>query len=331
MTTTATSGGAVSTTGTAYPETFARDVARDLARDPKQLQAKYFYDRLGSKLFEAICELPWYGITRGERALLEAHGDEIASVLGDPATLIELGAGSGEKLSVLLRAFERAGRESRVHLIDISPTALELSIRTLSRHRYTALVEHEATYETGLHEALVRQDTSASAMVLFLGSNIGNLGAPAADRFLRLLRAGVRRGDLLLLGADLVKPEADLVLAYNDPLGVTAAFNKNLLTRINRELDADFDLGQFDHRATWHATEGRIESHLVSRIGQTVCIPGAGCSVRFEAGESIWTESSYKYEPVTISAMGARAGFAVRDRWIEPQSRFALTLFEAVP
>ena len=315
---------------TGYPETFARDVARDLTRDPKQLQSKYLYDPLGSKLFEAICELPWYGITRGERALLETHGEAIVSVLGDPATLIELGAGSGDKLSVLLRACERAGRETRVHLIDISPTALALSIGTLSRHPDIPVVGHETTYEAGLHEALVRQDSGACAMILFLGSNIGNLSAPEADRFLRLLRTGVRHGDLLLLGADLVRPEADLVRAYDDPLGVSAAFNKNLLVRINRELDGDFDLGQFRHRATWHAADGRIESHLVSQVEQTVCITGAGCCVRFEKGESIWTESSYKYEPVTISDMGERAGFGVRHQWVEPRSRFALTLFEAV-
>ena len=328
--TTMTSSSGVLRPGAATRETFAIDVARDLTRDPRQLPSKYLYDPLGSRLFEAICELPWYGITRGERALLETHGEAIASALGDPATLIELGAGNGEKLSVLLRAFERAGRETLVHLIDISETALERSTLTLSRHPDTRVVGHQTTYEAGLHEALVRQDSRACAMILFLGSNIGNLSAPEADRFLRLLHTGVRQGDLLLLGADLVRPEAALVLAYDDPLGVSAAFNKNLLARINRELDGDFDLGQFQHRATWNAAEGRIESHLVSQVEQTVCITGAGCCIRFEAGESIWTESSYKYEPDTISEMGERAGFGVRHQWIEPQSRFALTLFEAV-
>ena len=307
-----------------------RGVAEGLARRPKQLASKYLYDALGSQLFEAICELPWYKVTRGERILLERARDTIVSRLGDPATIIELGGGSGEKLALLVDALERQGRSTRTHLVDISPTALALSRRTLSRHASATVLAHQATYMEGLRTALADPQGNAPAMVLFLGSNIGNLDLGEAHRFLRDIRMRLRAGDWLLLGADLVKPAQELVLAYDDPLGVTAAFNKNLLARLNRELAADFDLEQFEYRVLWNAEASRIESYLVSLAEQTVCITGAGCCVRFEAGEEIFTESSYKYEPAQIVVMGEIAGFASREQWVEPESRFALTLFESV-
>ena len=167
-------------------------------------------------------------------------------------------------------------------------------------------------------------------MVAFLGSNIGNLDPSAARTFLGTLRSILRVEDRLVVGADLVKPEAELVLAYDDPLGVTAAFNKNLLGRLNRELGANFDLDQFAHRAVWNATASRVEMHLESLCVQTVSIPGADCRVRFAQGESIWTESSYKYETEEIAALAAWAGFDRRDQWVEAESRFAVTAFDAV-
>ena len=144
-----------------------------------------------------------------------------------------------------------------------------------------------------------------------------------------MIRAALRSGDSLLLGTDLVKPEPDLILAYDDPLGVTAAFNRNLLVRLNRELDADFEIEQFAHRVVWNARESRIESHLVSQVEQTVCLPAAGCCVRFAEGETIWTESSHKYRPDDVVDLAARAGFAYGAQWIEPDAAFALTLFDA--
>ena len=165
--------------------------------------------------------------------------------------------------------------------------------------------------------------------MLFLGSNIGNFDPPGADAFLRHVRSVLSPGDLLLLGADLVKPEAELLAAYDDPLGVTAAFNKNLLVRINRELGGDFDLAAFDHRAIWNAAEQRVEMHLASRHAQEVRLAG-GVRIRFEAGETIWTESSYKYTEDSIADLGAQTGFAVSTQWIDPDARFALTLFEAI-
>ena len=304
---------------------FAQDVADGLARSPKQLPAKYLYDALGSRLFEAICELPWYTITRSEHALLAAHADAIMSGAGGCGAIVELGCGSGAKLSVLLSATD--GRATDVHLVDVSAAALAQSAQTLARHRRATLFPHRSTYEAGLRKAL-RSGAPGRALVLLLGSNVGNLSPEEADRFLREVRDQCRPGDRLLLGADLVKPEPALLLAYDDPVGVTAAFNKNLLARLNRELDADFDLGLFEHRVLWNAPASRIEVHLESLAEQLVCVRGAGCCVTFDAGERIWTESVHKYDPDEIVAMGARAGFARRAQWIEPESRFALTLFE---
>ena len=304
---------------------FLADVRRDLMLAPRQLQAKYFYDALGSQLFEAICQLPWYHIPRAERALLGGHAEDVAAALPDLTTIVELGCGSGTKLALLVERMRRG--PVLVRLIDISATALELSARTLGRLSQVSVVGHRAPYGPGLAAAVARRPPQGSMLVLFLGSNIGNFHPTAAEAFLREVRSSLRPGDGFLLGADLVKPETDLLLAYGDPIGVTAAFNKNLLDRINRELGGDFDLDGFDHRPRWNAPASRVESHLVSRREQTVHVRDADLTIRFAAGEAIWTESSYKYQASGIVDMGRAAGFASRAQWIEPTARFALTLF----
>jgi dimethylhistidine N-methyltransferase len=307
---------------------FACDVRRDLALVPKQLQSKYLYDALGSSLFEAICRLPWYRITRAEQRLLEAHAaDLVARLAGDVPLIVELGCGSGEKIVILAEAMQAAGRRGRVHLIDISRQALEQSERTLGRLRHISVVGHRETYEVGLRHAAQQREADSPVLVLLLGSNIGNFDAPAAGQFLHAVRAALAPGDALLLGADLVKPERDLRLAYDDPLGVTAAFNRNLLVRINRELGATFDLEAFAHVAVWNGDERRIEMHLESLRDQTVRIQD--WTVAFERGERIWTESSYKYDPGDIVTMGARAAFDTAQQWIDEAAGFALTLFSA--
>ena len=309
---------------------FAADVRRDLALVPKQLQSKYLYDPLGSSLFEAICRLPWYQITRAEHRLLIAHAPEIVAELGEgQSTIVELGCGSGEKLAVLAETLQRSGGSARVHLIDVSSQALEHTERRLTRLEHVSVVGHQSTYEVGLLDATRFRHGSGPIVVLLLGSNIGNFDPPAARTFLRRIRLALEPGDLLLVGADLVKPPHDLQLAYDDPLGVTAAFNKNLLVRINRELAGTFNLGAFDHRASWNRDEQRIEMHLVSSGAQSVTIAAAGMSVPFLDDEHIWTESSYKYEPDQIVRMGEDGGFALRAQWIEERARFALSLFEA--
>jgi L-histidine Nalpha-methyltransferase len=302
-------------------------VARDLALTPKQIQSKYLYDALGSSLFESICRLPWYRITRAESRLLSRSASEMVAPLGDPVTLIELGSGSGEKVALLAEALRTRRRRVAIHLVDISPTALELSERTLGALEHVSVVGHRATYEEGLRRAARERPATGGLLVLFLGSNIGNFDTPAAREFLAEIRRALRSGDALLLGTDLIKPVNELMLAYDDPLGVTAAFNKNVLVRMNRELGADFDLSAFEHQAIWNPVDRRVEMHLASARPQTVSIPRSGVEVKFEDGESIWTESSYKYEPQEVVEFVSEAGFTAHSQWMDPAARFALTLF----
>jgi L-histidine N-alpha-methyltransferase len=307
-------------------EPFALDVRDRLMQAPKTLPSKYLYDPLGSALFEAICRLPWYGVTRAEQRLLAREAAAISRA-ADPAFLAELGPGSGEKLATLARAIPRTQRPLRLHLIDISAAALDLATHTLSDLPRTEISSSRATYEEGLRELDRVRPAQGRAMVLFLGSNIGNFDPPEATALLRQVRDALRPGDTLLLGADLVKPEGDLLLAYDDPLGVTAAFNKNLLVRMNSELGASFALDRFAHCAVWDAEASRIEMHLVSLVDQDVHIPAAQCTVHFDRDETIWTESSYKYGTRDIDSLGTAAGFVQQDHWIDREGEFALTLF----
>lgn len=309
--------------------TFAADVRQGLGKAQKTLPSQYFYDALGSQLFEAICQLPWYPITRAENRLLERFAPSMVAGVPGVSDLIELGSGSGEKLALLLRAFNGRAAKLDVHVIDISEKAIELSRSALRDLPNIKVHAHPTTYEDGLRTIAAGATPRGARLVLFLGSNIGNFDTPAAEGLLADVRRALRPGDGLLLGADLVRAEAELVLAYDDPLGVTAAFNKNLLQRLNAELGADFDLDAFKHRALWNAEASRVEMHLVSCRRQTVRIPGAELEVAFAEGETIWTESSYKYTPEVIRELGQRAGFAQQEQWIEPTARFSTTLFRA--
>jgi dimethylhistidine N-methyltransferase len=312
-------------------EEFASDVHYYLSLQPRQLPSRYFYDDLGSALFDAICRLPWYHITRAETRLLAEHGRAILSRVAGLSTVVELGPGSGEKLATLVEA-GRSGPGHHPHLdlrlVDISASALELASRTLATLSDVSIATYQARYETGLRQAST-ETPGGSQLVLFLGSNIGNFDRPGAGAFLRGVRAGLAAGDMLLLGADLVKPERDLMLAYDDPLGVTAAFNRNLLVRINRELRGTFDIDAFAHRAVWAHGESRVEMHLVSRARQRVHVEAAGIDFVIGNGESIWTESSYKYTRAGIVVALERAGFRLVEQWIEEADGFALTLVEA--
>jgi dimethylhistidine N-methyltransferase len=310
---------------------FAEDVSFYLQLHPRQLPSRFLYDALGSALFDAICHLPWYRITKAELHLLRAHGATIGQVLRRGGRIVELGCGSGEKLAALLTSAGVA--DVHAHLIDLSEAALLRSMQTLAAIdgppiRVTA---HQATYEEGLL-ALPGENAARThpTLVAFLGSNIGNFDPPGAAAFLGEIRAALQPRDYLLLGIDLVKPERDLLLAYDDPLGLTAAFNKNLLLRLNTQLDANFDLDRFAHRAVWNGDALRVEMHLVSDGVQDVDV--ARCELRFrlEDGETIWTESSYKYEPAGVRELVEHAGFVQRNQWIDADARFALTLFQAV-
>ncbi len=268
-------------------------------------------------------------MTRAELGLLAAHGRQVFAHAGRISTVVELGSGSGEKLATLLDAGRAAGPLD-VHLVDVSPSALALSARALGGIDDIRIVTHRAPYEVGLEQVRDAGRTSGPMLALFLGSNIGNFDPPGADAFLRGIRRALAPGDALLVGADLVKPERELLLAYDDPLGVTAAFNRNLLVRINRELGGDFDVDAFAHRAVWNAAASRVEMHLVSRRRQRVRIAAAELDFEMDADESIWTESSYKYDPAGFVRLLERAGFRLAHQWIDREDGFALTLVDAI-
>ena len=307
------------------PAIFAADVRESLSRTPRQLPSRYFYDELGTSLFEAICRLPWYRITRAESSLLARHGREMLQPLERPVTLVELGCGSGDKLAIL--ASGAVQQVPQVQLVDISAMALEMARRRLEAVGLRHVVAHHATYEDGLARAVRSRVHEGALCVLFLGSNIGNFDRPVARALLGRVRRLLRPGDALLLGADLVKPERDLLLAYDDPLQVTAAFNRNLLRRINDELDGTFDLDGFVHRAVWRLEERRVEMHLVSTRRQAVRVGAVRLEITFEESEAIWTESSHKYEPEQILAEGKAAGFSRAKQWIDREAGFAVTRF----
>ncbi|HUF22501.1 MAG TPA: L-histidine N(alpha)-methyltransferase [Vicinamibacterales bacterium] len=308
---------------------FARDVAEGFARRPRTVPPRWLYDDLGSALFDAICRLPWYRITRAERALLAAHGRAVFDALRDPIEIVELGGGNGEKLDLLLDAAAARGRDVSVRLVDISQAALDAAReRLLARDRPPEVHLTHAPYETALG-AFADAHVSGSRLMLFLGSNIGNFDPSEARDLLGGLAGAAGAGGAVLLGVDLVKPEADLLLAYNDPLQVTAAFNRNLLARMNRDLGANFPLDTFAHQAVWSRHASRVEMRLVATAPADIRIPAAGVSTRFEAGEFIWTESSYKYTPARIAAMAGKVGLDVGRQWIDPAAGFALSVLSA--
>jgi L-histidine Nalpha-methyltransferase len=307
----------------------AGEVRHFLSQAPRQLPSRALYDALGSALFDAICELPWYPLTRAERRLIATRRDEILRSARMPARLVELGPGNGAKLSLLLGEAERTDFVRCIDLVDVSATALADAARRLREIHPARVTTYQARYEEGLVTAHRAARTGERTLVLFLGSNIGNFDPEGARAFLCHVRASLSPEDTLLIGADLVKPEAQLLLAYDDPLGVTAAFNKNLLLHLNAALGANFDVGAFSHRAVWNADAARVEMHLVSRIAQEVAIPTAGLAFSLEQDESIWTESSYKYTPDGFKRLLASAGLAMRERWIDDEGQFLLALAAA--
>ena len=309
----------------------ARDVKAGFAKKPRSLPPKYFYDALGSRLFEAIGQLPWYRITEAETRLLKNAAPLVARVLAGPVRVVELGSGSGEKLALVVDALRARRKRPDVHVVDLSAAAVSASLERLAKVPGVKARGHRASYEEGLSEAMKARRGRGECLVLFLGSNIGNFDPGDAVRLLRSVRGHLRPGDALLLGTDLVKPEGTLLAAYDDPLGLTAVFNLNLLVRLNRELGADFDLAAWKHRAVWSDEARRVEMHLVSLATQRVAIPGARVTADFEAGETIFTESSYKYGTEDVDRLVSAAGFRCERRWRDGSAKFALTLCRAAP
>jgi dimethylhistidine N-methyltransferase len=305
---------------------FAKDVRRGLTGQPKSLPPKYFYDELGSKLFEAICCLPEYYLTRAEKEILCQRADEIYSSASGarPLRFIELGSGSADKTRFLIEA--ALGRQDSLHYVpvDISEPSIYESCENLLRDypglRITAYVADYSEALEGIFDSLAGDFWN---VVLLLGSNIGNFDPQELRQLLRRLA----RANALIVGADLKKPADRLVPAYNDALGVTAAFNLNILIRINRELGGDFDLSQFQHRALYDRERGRIEMHLVSRKRQRAYIRTLDLSVDFDLGETIHTESSYKFDLDQLSELARGSGFSPQKVWLDRASSFSLNLW----
>lgn len=307
---------------------FAREVRAGLTRGgQKTLPCRYFYDGVGSALFEAITQLPEYGLSRADTRLLETYAGQIAAQLPPDVVVAELGSGSGAKTRPLLQAL--AGRQAvEYYPIDISASSLARCAQELGA--LGAVVPLEASYLDGLGEVASRRAPGQPLLVLFLGSTIGNFEPEPAIDFLCAIRQCLAPGDALLLGTDLVKPVDQLLSAYDDPAGVTAAFNLNLLARINRELAADFDLRRFHHVVRYAAEAHRIEMHLRSRVRQTVHIRRAGLAVDFVPDETICTEACHKFTAARICEMARLSGFRVAAAWTDDGWPFSETLLAAV-
>jgi L-histidine N-alpha-methyltransferase len=294
----------------------------------KELPSKYLYDSVGSALFEVISVLPEYGLTRADERLLRRYSEDIVARLTPPTTVAELGSGSGKKTRWMLEALSKHQHVSYCP-IEISRTALTMCERELGDIDSVSIVGFEREYLDGLLEVAARRQKGEQLLVLFLGSTIGNFEHPADVKFLRQMRDILQTGDALLLGTDLEKPIHQLLDAYDDPLGVTAAFNLNLLARINRELEANFLIPRFEHVARFNQNAGSMEMHIRSLREQTVTIPAAGLSVTFLEGETIWTESSHKYSLGEVLRIAESTGFRCDAQWIDEEWPFAENLFIA--
>jgi L-histidine N-alpha-methyltransferase len=307
----------------------AADVRAGLDRDgQKELPSKYFYDDVGSALFEVISVLPEYGLTRADERLLRRYALEMVKRIPSPVVVAELGSGSGKKTRCILEALARR-QQTSYFPVEISPAALARCRQELADLETVSITDVESEYLDGLREVTAGREPGEHLLVLFLGSTIGNFERGPAEEFLAALRHILEPGDALLLGTDLAKPVDQLILAYDDPLGVTAAFNLNLLARINRELNADFDLTQFEHLARYNHAERRIEMHLRSIADQVVRVPGAQLTVRFRKDETIWTESSHKFAPEEVVQIAQQTGFRWAGQWIDREWPFAESLLLA--
>ncbi len=314
---------------------FAQQVRDGLGSTPKFLEPVYFYDKLGSELFEEITRQPEYYVTRTEAELLKRSAPDLAEAVGKNINLVELGSGSSAKTTIVLESFLETRDELHYLPIDVSRTMVTKTADWLD-HRYPELsvTPIVSEYEPGLERAsiLVAEDTETPdrVLVMFLGSSIGNMEPKAARQFVHGLRGHLTSGDALLIGFDLQKDEAVLHAAYNDAAGVTERFNLNILTRINRELGGEFDLERFEHHAFYNRDQGRIEMHLRSQTAQDVRVAACDTTFHFAAGETIHTESSYKYVPEWIEALASDTGFRVQERFTDDNEWFSLALFAPV-
>lgn len=308
---------------------FAEDVRRGLSATSKSLFPKYLYDQLGSQLFEAICRLDEYYLTRAESEILARYAGEIVESVPGDKTLIEMGSGSASKTREIIEALLARQRELLFIPVDISASALENSSKSLLQSYPGLRIEgYAADYFDAL--AALQQIKRGRTLALFLGSNIGNFEQNEAAAFLRAIRTVLSEGDALLLGADLKKDARTLEVAYNDALGVTQAFICNELTRINRELGGNFDLRQFKLRSHYNPEDGRVEVDLVSKSEQKVLIADLNLTINLGQDEPIHVESAHKYDLDQLSELAATSGFERARTWFDQRRYFSSSLFLAV-
>jgi len=302
----------------------ASEVYDGLLKKPKSLPPRLFYDAAGSELFERITQLPEYYPTRTERAILQQHAAGIVDAAGTDLSVIELGAGTASKTRLLIGAALQRQRQLDFYPIDVSRSALEEAVAHLNGDfpglRVIPVIDD---YSRGLGQL---SNLPGRKLLLYLGSSIGNFEPMQAGAMLRMMRSSMRPGDALLLGTDMVKPADILVPAYDDAQGVTAAFNRNMLAHINRELDADFSLNHFAHIALWNPECSRMEMHLESMGPQVVHLRQLDLRICFNKGERIHTENSYKFTQPIVDAILDMAGFVREQTWMDEQRWFGLHL-----
>jgi L-histidine N-alpha-methyltransferase len=315
---------------TSFQRQFRREVLEGLNRSPKQLPSKYFYDAAGDRLFQEIMQLPEYYLTHCETEILAGHSAKLATLIASdfsPFNLIELGAGDCTKTVHLLRALTSLAVDFTFYPVDISEDIIsDLSQRLPKELPGLQINGYRGEYLTTLDE--VTSSTPRRNCVLFLGGNIGNMLFTEALEFGRQLRNRLQNGDMVIIGFDLKKSPAIIRTAYDDPSGVTRAFNLNLLTRINRELDGNFDISTFDHYCSYDPTNGACKSYLISAMAQQVNISGEVIS--FEKDEYIWTEISQKYSIEQINQMAIACGFKTTANFFDSRQWFTDTVWTAV-
>jgi L-histidine Nalpha-methyltransferase len=318
-------------TASAQLPSVADEAHRGLLLPQKELRPWLLYDELGSLLFQRITDLPEYGVTRTEAAILSTYVNEILAKAGDglPLLLVELGSGQAQKTGVLLRGLAELQDELTYVPIDIAASSLLLASEWIKRELPRVLVRPQiADYTHGLLS--LKRTHSERILLLFFGSTIGNSSPKEAVHLLKQLTAQLLPGDRMLIGIDLIKSPRELIAAYNDASGVTAAFNLNLLVRLKRELGASFDPALFRHEATWNTTESRIEMHLMAREEHWVTFPAMGARskyrVHFGANETIHTESSYKYSVPGFLALLKESKLLATDSWTDTAARFCLAM-----
>jgi L-histidine N-alpha-methyltransferase len=304
---------------------FAADTLQGLSANPKWLNPMYFYDAEGSRLFERICELPEYYVTRTERGILEKCAGEIAAYSLGSMSLVEFGSGSSAKTRLLIESLISRQGALCYTPIDISSSILvRSSYRLLEDYPQLSVAAQIADYDAGL--AALMNENPSQKLIVFMGSNLGNFDPARALDFLSGIRRSMAEHDYLVIGNDLAKDASLLIAAYDDSRGITAAFNLNLLHRINRELGGTFDISRFDHLARYNGARGRIEMHLKCKKRHTVLIRELGTSFRFEQGETIHTEDSYKYTIGQLDRMFRAAGLKFVRRWLDSRNWFSITL-----